>query len=62
MSTKLDLNTLVGTPVVSDEELETVTGGLEGGSAMLATTTTTEGSCSCPATSLKQDNGCACSC
>ncbi|AKQ65937.1 hypothetical protein A176_002849 [Myxococcus hansupus] len=62
MSTKFDLTSLVGSSVLADEELETVTGGLEGGSTMLATTTSTQTSCLCPATSDTAHNGCACSC
>nr|WOF00480.1 putative precursor peptide [Myxococcus fulvus] len=62
MNANTNLNDVVGTSQISDEELETVTGGLEGGHALLATTTTTQNSCSCPATTDAKDGGCACSC
>ncbi len=58
-----------GVAAIGDAELETVTGGLEGGNAILATTTTSENSCSCgvkppvkigaPMTAAR---GCSCDC
>jgi hypothetical protein len=48
----------VGATSVSDSDLDEVSGGLAGGLRAAETTTTTKGSCECPA-SL---DGCACSC
>jgi hypothetical protein len=41
----------IGSGDLTDESLETVSGGLEGNAALLATTTTGEGTCSCQAAS-----------
>ena len=58
-----------GESTLADSELDTVSGGLGGGVEALATTTTTSGSCQCPAnraeiSSSEADTvgSCACNC
>lgn len=58
-----------GDPALSDSDLDTVSGGLGGGENTEATTTSTNVSCTCPATPAGESasseaapGGCACSC
>jgi mersacidin/lichenicidin family type 2 lantibiotic len=56
-----------GVAEIGDAELETVTGGLEGGYAIQATTTTSDNNCSCgtkPPTKIVMSaaRGCSCDC
>lgn len=62
----------VGDAQLTNDELDSVAGGLEGGDVMQATTTTTDASCSCSSTGGRDEitpspiggnaGSCSCSC
>lgn len=52
-----------GASGLNDRDLESVSGGLEGGERALGTTTTTSGTCSCSSSApYAESDSCACSC
>jgi mersacidin/lichenicidin family type 2 lantibiotic len=51
-----------GESSLDDRDLDSVSGGLGGGEQTEATTTTTDGTCTCPASDIQPVGNCSCTC